>query len=97
MSCQLFQSGAYADAPELERASPNDYALAMQLAELFDTLHALPRADKFRALQFLTSELAHEETGRLLPNAEYPVWSPYDATDAAETLAQYLRDQPKSE
>ena len=64
----------------------------MKLDELFPALHELPRADKFRAVQFLTAELAQGEGG-LLPGAEYPVWSPYEAHEAAATLAQYLRDE----
>lgn len=65
----------------------------MQLLEVLDILHELPRVDKFRVVQFLTSELAQEETGALLPNGEYAVWSPHDAADAAATLTQYLREQ----
>ena len=66
----------------------------MQLLEVLDILHGLPRVDKFRVVQFLTSELAREEAGMLLPNGEYAVWSPHDATDAASTLTQFLREQP---
>jgi hypothetical protein len=62
----------------------------MKLDELLPALHKLPRADKFRAVQFLTAELAQGEGG-LLPGAEYPVWSPYEAHDAAATLSQYQR------
>lgn len=64
----------------------------MKLAELLPALHELPRADKFRAVQFLTGELAHEESGGLLPGNEYPVWSPHEANDAAATLTRYLRE-----
>ena len=64
----------------------------MKLPELLPVLHDLPRADKFRALQFLTAELAQEDAG-LPPGTEYPVWSPYEAHDAASTLAQFLREQ----
>ena len=65
----------------------------MTLTHLMPALHELPRADKFRALQFLTTELAQEEGAGLIPGAEYPIWSPHDATDAAATLTQYLREQ----
>ena len=67
----------------------------MQLSELLPVLHQLPRADKFRAVQFLTTELAQEEGG-LAPGAEYPVWSPSQAHEAAATLIQYLRVQTGS-
>ena len=64
----------------------------MQLVDLLPVLHELPRSDKFRALQFLTTELAHDETPGLLTGAAYPVWSPHDAVDAAATLRDHLRD-----
>ena len=65
----------------------------MKLADLLPALHELPRSDKFRAVQFLTNDLAHEERdGGLVPGAEYPLWSPYDANSAATTLTQFLRD-----
>jgi hypothetical protein len=67
--------------------------IVMKFSELMPVLHELPRADKFRAVQFLTTELAQEEGASLLPGVEYPIWSPHDATDAAATLTQYLREQ----
>ena len=66
----------------------------MQLTELLPALHQLPRSDKFRALQFLTTELAHDEHPGLLTGAAYPVWSPHDAVEAAATLRDHLRDNP---
>ena len=68
----------------------------MKLAELLPALHELPRADKFRAVQFLTAELAQGE-GNLSPGSEYPVWSPYEAHEAAATLTQYLREQTQTQ
>jgi hypothetical protein len=64
----------------------------MSLADLLPALSELPRTDKFRVVQFLTAELAHQE-GSLSPGAEYPVWSPYDAHSAAAVLLHYLREQ----
>jgi hypothetical protein len=64
----------------------------MQLSELLPALHLLPRADKFRAVQFLTTELAQDEGG-LVPGAECPVWSPYDAYSAAASLTEFLKEQ----
>ena len=68
----------------------------MELIQLLPALHELPRADKFRVVQFLTAELAQGEGG-LLSGAEYPVWSPYEAHDAAATLTQYVREQSKKQ
>ena len=68
----------------------------MQLIEVLDIVHGLPRVDKFRAVQFLTSKLAQEEAGRLLPNGEYAGSSPHDANEADATLTQFLHEQTKS-
>ena len=76
----------------LEGVRAAAYLPPMQLSEMLPALHQLPRADKFRAVQFLTTELAQEEGG-LTPGAEYPVWSPCEAHEAAATLTQYLREQ----
>jgi len=62
----------------------------MVSAELFDALRNLTRADKLHILQFLASELAHEEMDLLQPGQEYPVWSPYDAYEAAGAMLEVL-------
>ncbi len=66
----------------------------MQIAEVMPMLHQLSRADKFRVVQCLASELAQDDGSGLQPGAGYPVWSPHDAADAAATLTQYLRENP---
>ena len=51
----------------------------------------LPPADKLRLIQFLMGELAREEGVNLLEvDAEYPIWSPFDAFDAGATLSSAL-------
>ena len=68
----------------------------MSLTELLPSVHALPRSEKFRLLQELVAELAQEESGAAEAEVEYPVWSPYDAHEAAATLLQLL-EQDKRE
>jgi len=52
----------------------------------------LPRADKLRLMQLLVIDLAQEEGIPLLAaEAEYPVWTPLNAFDAADTLWQMLQ------
>lgn len=66
----------------------------MSLAELFPDVKLLPRADKLRLMQFLVVELAQEDGVPLLTaGVEYPVWTPLDAFDAAETLMGMLNDR----
>ncbi len=63
----------------------------MALTELLPTLQILPRADKWRVVEFLVLELAKEEGTSLKAGAEYPVWSPYDSFEAASALLDALR------
>ena len=59
--------------------------------ELLQTLHTLSRADKLYIMQVLISELTQEETNFIKPDKSYPVWSPYDAFDAAKTMLEVLQ------
>jgi hypothetical protein len=43
-------------------------------------------------MQVLVSELAQEETDLIQPGLEYPVWSPYDAYEAADIMLRILRE-----
>ena len=64
----------------------------MSLTELFPAIKMLPRADKLRLMQFLVIDLAQEEGVPLLSaDAEYPIWTPLYAFDAADTLLQMLQ------
>jgi hypothetical protein len=46
-------------------------------------------------MQFLVLELAQEEGVALLqPNRAYPIWTPYNAFEAAETLLNALEEEP---
>jgi hypothetical protein len=60
----------------------------MTVEELMGELHKLNRADKLRAIQVLAQELAVEE--RLVPNAHYEVWSPFDSASTANALMDML-------
>jgi hypothetical protein len=64
----------------------------MSLTELFPAIKMVSRADKLRLMQFLVIDLAQEEGVPLLSaDAEYPVWTPLHAFDAADTLLQMLK------
>ena len=67
----------------------------MSVPELLAVLHELNRADKLRVMQFLVLELAKEEDAAFDPEMAYPVWTPYEAFEAAETLLKALaEDKP---
>lgn len=64
------------------------------VTELLPKIQVLPRADKLRLMQFLVFELAREEGIALLQtDQDYPVWTPYDAFDAAKTLLNALEGE----
>ena len=65
----------------------------MTVVELYPKVKMLPRADKLRLMQFLVIDLAQEDGIPLLAaDAEYPVWTPINALEAADTLFQMLQD-----
>ena len=66
----------------------------MGINELAPILAALDRADKLRVLQLLIQELAKED-GALLNGESYPIWSPYDAFEAADVLLEALKAEPR--
>ncbi len=63
----------------------------MVSSELISTLKGLNRSDKFYIMQILISELAQQETNLIKPDQAYPVWSPYDAVEAADTMLKVLQ------
>jgi hypothetical protein len=68
--------------------------VTMSLVELLPVLQALPRDDKLRLLQFLVVELAREEGVTLLEiGGPYPIWTPYNAFKAADTLLKALEEE----
>ena len=64
---------------------------AMDVTRLLPQLRELSRTDKLYVMQFLVSELAAEDTDLLKPDLDYPVWFPYDAFEAADTMLNVLR------
>jgi hypothetical protein len=63
----------------------------MVSVDLLNNLRALDRSEKLHVLQVLVSELAQEEQKSLRAGMSYPIWSPYDAHEAAETMLRFLR------
>jgi len=63
----------------------------MVSSELISALRDLSRSDKFYIMQLLISELAQQETDLIKPEQAYPVWSPYGADEAANTMLKVLQ------
>jgi len=67
--------------------------MKLELAKLVPILRELKRSEKLFVVQVLVSELAQEESSQLLQqDVAYPIWSPYDAFDAAETMIKALNE-----
>ncbi|GET36739.1 hypothetical protein [Microseira wollei] len=65
----------------------------MPLAELMSQIQELPKIDKLRLMQFIAAELVKEEepnSNFFIANQEYPVWSPYNCSEAANVLMNLL-------
>ncbi|VXD11105.1 conserved hypothetical protein [Planktothrix serta PCC 8927] len=73
-------------------------ANSMIVTDLLPLLQSLSRADKLLAIEFLTSELAKEETLSPLKDGQtYEIWSPYDAFEAAHILGKMLDKDKESQ
>jgi len=73
-----------------------DTYLQKDINHLLPILKDLQRPEKLFIIQFLAAELAQQEGNSLGANLQYPVWSPYDSHEAANTLLQLL-NEPTSE
>jgi len=63
----------------------------MPLVELMSQIQELPKIDKLRLMEFLaTSLVKDEELNFFIANQEYPVWSPYNCSEAANVLMNLL-------
>ncbi|MEG4091642.1 hypothetical protein, partial [Microcoleus sp. Pol12B4] len=74
-------------SPNLKRGDSQ-----MPLAELMSQIQELSKIDKLRLMQFLATELVKEEdaTNFFVADREYPVWSPYNCSEAANVLMNLL-------
>ncbi|MDY6782981.1 MAG: hypothetical protein SW833_10605 [Cyanobacteriota bacterium] len=68
----------------------------MSLAELIPLVNNLSQSDKRSLLKLLAAQIPHAELQVIFSASEYPVWSPYDATEAANILMQMIRDDQQT-
>jgi hypothetical protein len=66
----------------------------VSLIEVLPSVQTLLPADKLRLIQFLAQDLAQGEAEPLLAAGQsYPLWSPFDAFDAAAALLRALESE----
>jgi len=61
-------------------------------------IQELPKIDKLRLMQFLATELVREEDQNVfVENQEYPIWSPYNCSEAANVLMNLLATKQQTQ
>lgn len=64
----------------------------MSLAELLPLVNNLSQSDKLSLFKLLAAQIPDAELQVIFSASEYPVWSPHDATEAADILMQMIQD-----
>ncbi len=64
----------------------------MPLAELISLVNNLSQSDKLSLFKLLAAQIPDAELQVIFSASEYPVWSPYDATEAGNILMQMIQD-----
>ena len=65
-------------------------------ANLISDLRKLDRGDKLRVMEFLVLELTKEEGALLKAGSEYPIWSPFNQQEAAQTMLELLKSHQQN-
>ncbi len=69
----------------------------MSLAELIPFVNNLSQPDKLSLFKLLAAQVPDAELQAIFSAAEYPIWSPYEATEAANILMQMIQDDSPEE
>jgi hypothetical protein len=68
----------------------------MSLAELIPLVNNLSQSDKLSLFKLLTAQIPEAELQVIFSASEYSVWSPYNATEAANILMQMIQDDQET-
>jgi hypothetical protein len=68
----------------------------MSLSELIPLVNNLSQSDKLSLFKFLSAQVPDAELQSIFSASEYPVWSPYDATETANILMQMIQNELKA-
>lgn len=64
----------------------------MSFAELIPLVNKLSQPDKLSLFKLLATQIPDAELQAIFSASEYPIGSPYDATEAANILLQMIQD-----
>lgn len=68
----------------------------MSLAKLIPLINNLSQSDKLSLFKLLAAQIPDAELQAIFSASEYPVWSPYDATEAADILMQMIQNDQEA-
>ena len=68
----------------------------MSLTELIPLVNNLSQSDKLSLFKLLAAQIPDAELQVIFSASEYPVWSPYDAVEAADILMQMIQDDQET-
>ena len=68
----------------------------MSLSELIPLVNNMSQSDKLSLFKLLASQIPEAELQIIFSASEYPVWSPYDATEAANIMSQMIQDDQEA-
>lgn len=68
----------------------------MSVTELLPLVNNLSPSDQLSLFKFLAAKIPNAELQAIFSAPEYPVWSPHDSSDAANTLMQMIQDDEES-
>jgi hypothetical protein len=68
----------------------------MSLTELIPLVNNLSQSDKLSLFKLLAAQVPDAELQAIFSASEYPVWSPYDATEAANILMRMIQDEQEA-
>jgi hypothetical protein len=68
----------------------------MSLAEIIPLVNNLSQPDKLSLFKLLAAQVPEAQLQAIFSALEYPVWSPYDATEASSILMQMIRDDQEA-
>jgi hypothetical protein len=68
----------------------------MSLTEIIPLVNDLSQTDKLSLFKLLAAQVPDAQLQAIFSASEYPVWSPYDATEASNILMQMIRDDQEA-
>ena len=70
--------------------------IPMSLTELMPLVNNLNQADTLSLFKLLATKIPNAELQAIFSASAYPIWSPYEATEAETTMMQMIQDDQEA-